>query len=1162
MRHPKPMNRASRSLRLTLHLVALVAAAALLAPAVADAGAVYRDPPSYKGVKKAPKTKPPKGVSATLSGTGTFPDELVDEAGTAHIVWNEGRGDDADATMYCRLKRGATSCDSTATLTWDKGYDVGDGPQYNTDYDGPRIVRVGDQLLVLSRRYPTLGNKPDGASSSTVVGWVSNDGGSSWSSAAVLGKRSLGQLAVTGPPDDPTIVNVAHDPFCGGMCVTSYRSGLYSAAEGVLNTDPNSNYYGTIAPDGGSLIAAFSDLQPRVWLRRWNGAQPVTNPANWSTSAPLPGSEPDLAGGPAGSFLLSRPGFSGPYDVRPLSTGAGNVVEPGAATTITPSDASVSGGRLFEDPSGRLTAAWQQDGSGVQLRSSTGGTGGFGSAQNLIDGDQNGQIALGAAADGGGFAVLNHTGGITSPGEIRAIGFGSQGPTGQPGLGAIPGGGNVSCQTVGFGKFEISTPQGCFLKGTGKNAGVVVTSGTVTLNGLIITPDPGSRLVIDPKALTIDTIGQASVLVRNGGTEVTLFHGRINRNLSNLGPGSLLFEFPAGEYQANVLGFDVAADVPVYLTADGVRIPVDVDLPAAFGGFTGHAELTANEASGLQLDSLDIHIGPVPLGVLTVESIDVQWRSGATWAGSGKLTVPAGGSLAAHVEFEMGEFKGAGFDYQLTPPATIGPFVYLLSVGGDLALKPVQIAARASLGAGVAVAGQSPVKLDGQFLMRFPDAGPASFRFDGRVELFLIRIGQGFLEFQTDGYAQFGGQSRLDLGPLSGGVNVAGFIDATTGTYGADINGDAQFCMNFDVGVTEVPVCASIGAQAAVSSIGFAACARLNPPDPIGGVSAGLAMRWDDVSPAVLASPLVLTGQIIESIAIPCDTSAYRIPPPRPLAGKAKRAGGQAIAIDGGLPTATILVKGTGGAPDVTVRGPGGQVVSSAAPSEAGYVAGAAGADAAWVVLNEPQGGDWTVEPNSGSPAISEVLVSDGYEPAKVKKARVKRGRISYRITNLGSGQKIVFRESGKFGTNVIGSTTKKRGSLRFKPSRGPGGKRKVVALTTRDGLITDRKQIGSYRAPNPPRPGPVGRLRARRSGSKVTVTFRPKGAVAQSTVHVRGKRGTELARLVKGRKGKVRFSGVRWDPRLKVTVRSYARDGRAGPSRKVTVGGMKKRKK
>ena len=170
----------------------------LTLPATAGAAPKYVDPPSYEGVKEAPETEVLGFPTTTLSTAGTFPSVVVDEAGTAHIVWNEGRGDDADAAVYCRLPRGANACEAEQG---DLGQELrhGDGPQFNIDNFGPKIVVVGDQLVVLSKRYPTIGDKPDGASSSTVVGWVSNDGGSIWSPAAILGKRDLGQLAVVGP---------------------------------------------------------------------------------------------------------------------------------------------------------------------------------------------------------------------------------------------------------------------------------------------------------------------------------------------------------------------------------------------------------------------------------------------------------------------------------------------------------------------------------------------------------------------------------------------------------------------------------------------------------------------------------------------------------------------------------------------------------------------------------------------------------------------------------------------------------------------------------------------------------------------------------------------------------------------------------------------------
>ncbi len=1017
-------------------------------------------------------------------------------------------------------------------------------------------MRIGNQLLVLSKRYPTIGDKPDGASSSTVVGWVSNDGGTSWSSARVLGKRDLGQLAVAGPADNPKVVNLGYDPFCGGMCLSTYVSGLYSTDEGILNTDPNSNYHATLVRDGAGLIAGFSDLQPRIWLRRYKGTGAVTDPANWSVSTPLPGDEPDLADGPAGPFLMQRPGYSGPLQVRRLSVGAGEKVAAGPPTAITGADGARFG-RLQEDDSGRLLAAWQQEGSGVQLRTSKAGASGFEPSQRLIGGDGNGQIALDAYRDGGGFSVLNHTGGINSQGQIDAVGFGNRAATGRPGIANVPGGaGDVSCQRVGFGSFAIKTVEGCFLEGTGAHSDVVVTSGEITLNGLRIVPDPGARLVIDPKKLTIDSIGQVRVLVSNGSTEVVLFHGELHRDLAGLKPGSRLFEFPQGQYQANVLGFDVAAGVPVILTKDGVRIPVDVDLPTAFGGFTGHAELLAKDGSGLMLDSLHIHIGPVPLGVLVIDNLDIDYSSGQTWRGSGKLSVPAGGSIAANFRFDAGEFGGAGFDYTLAPPATIGPFVYLLSVGGDFFLQPeTKIAARASIGAGAAVQGEAPVKVNGQFTMAFPRNGPAQFSLNGDVEVFVVQIANGYLVFDTSGYARFYGHTGLDLGPLSGGVDVNGFVDGGSGQFGADINGDAKFCMDVPLPkpAGTASVCGDVGAEAAVSSIGFAACAHLSPPKPVPDFSGGLAMRWDDLSPAVLASPIVATAQLIEAITVPCHTSAYRIPPPRRVSPRIARAAGQGLAVPGGLPSATILVKGSGGVPDVTVRGPNGQLVAPGSSTDDGFVLEAPGANAVWVVLQKPQGGTWTVTPNSGSAPIADVLLSQGYVPASVK-ARVRRGRIAYRVKHLGSGQKVAFKESGKFGTNLLGTVRHAKGTLKFKPAPGAGGKRQVTALIMRDGLVTDKRVVGSYKAPPPKRPARVKKLKARKHGSSLVVSFRRPKPVARTQVLVSGRHGTHLAKLLEGRKHKARFGGLRWEKRLTVKVRSYSDEGRAGPVKKLTL--------
>ena len=537
--------------------------------------------------------------------------------------------------------------------------------------------------------------------------------------------------------------------------------------------------------------------------------------------------------------------------------------------------------------------------------------------------------------------------------------------------------------------------------------------------------------------------------------------------------------------------------------------------------------------------------------MLLVETLDVDWKNTADWEGSGKISFPAGGAIEALVKFTGGDFAGASFDYTLNPAATIGPFVYLLSVGGGFFIDPaIQIIARAAFGLGAAIQGEAPVKVLGEFTMNFPKQGPADFELKGDVEAFTVHVGDGFLRFMTDGYASFGGQSHLELGPLSGGADVQGFVDGTTGQFGANLNGEAQFCLEFPNPIPDsddIPVCGGIGTSAAVSSIGFAACASLDPPLLDDDITAGLALRWDEVDPGALFSPILLTAQVIDAIAIPCNTGPYSIPPPRKAPPELKRQGAQGLAIAGGLPSATILVKGVGGEPGVTVTGPSGESVASGAPSNVGYVVGVAGADAAWVVLNSPAAGTWSVTPNAGSVGIDSLQLSEGYVPAEVK-ASVKRGKIKYKLSKLGGGQQVTFRESGAFGTHVLGTVDNAKGTLKFKPAPGQGGKRQVVALVEQNGLITNEVPIGSYKAPPPPKPAKVGKLRARKAGDKLTVTFRPPKRAVRTEVVVTGKGGTRLAQVAMGKQKKLVFDNVKWETKFKVNARGVGDDGRVGP--------------
>src|SRR4051794_23238415 len=158
----------------------LVAAFLVLLAAAAPAAAashVYHSP-GYKGTRKLPHTLPPAIPTPIQLGTGEKPQVMVDAAGTAHVIWNESRAGDADAIHYCRIKRGATQCDVDQLLVPGGPTGPGADPSYNSEYGTPRIFALGDQVAIVTHRYPNPFLRPDGsASSRNTFLFVSNDGG-------------------------------------------------------------------------------------------------------------------------------------------------------------------------------------------------------------------------------------------------------------------------------------------------------------------------------------------------------------------------------------------------------------------------------------------------------------------------------------------------------------------------------------------------------------------------------------------------------------------------------------------------------------------------------------------------------------------------------------------------------------------------------------------------------------------------------------------------------------------------------------------------------------------------------------------------------------------------------------------------------------------------
>ncbi len=1136
----------------------LAFAVALLFCVVAPSSAIARpsagySTPGYKGITKAIATKPAAlPAPVTLSPSGKFPDVLVDGAGTSHIVWITSDGVSADAIHYCRLPRRASACSASSVLVPDKAYGDGDSPAFNTSTDGARIVQVGQQIVILDYRYPTNFTKPDAATpdasspSTTVLEWVSEDGGASFTGPGIVGDEPIGGGVVEfGPANDPQILTTT-DTVTGGTYVQSLSPGRYTKAfANLAGASVDEAYSGSVALDGGSPVAAFSDLHRQTLIRRFTGAGSANDVANWAPASVLPGDEPQLAGGPSGLFLINRPAANGPYAVRSVT---GGVV--GAPLTV--SDANDAQYRdMSETPNGRLVVGWESRGGktpGVSVRTSPDGAG-WSQTDRLIGGDQNGQISVGAADDGGGIAVLNHTGGINQNGQIVAMAYGSQRPTGVPGIAGVPGGGDpkatTTCSTVGFGDVHIQGELGCFLHGTGEFATKVVSDGEFDLNGLRIVPDPGVQIILDPHEHSLDTTGAVSVIAESSGFSFTLWHGPIHIKLPTAGAETDLFNFDMSQYASALDGFPINAKLDVKLTADGVRIPIDLKLPAVFGGITGHAELTVTTAEGLRLNSLNIAISNAPIGPLLCDfaiSYDAKYD---IWDGSGtlKFPPPAGLVLSASVSFAKGHFVQGMID--IKPPGFGLPVftdVYINDIKGGVELEP-ETKITAGVGIGVIPVGTitnfiNTMQINGDIAVTFAD--PFKIEVTGTALLAGVPVDTAHLLFISTGFVSLDGSFDLDFDPI---IHMSAAINATFDLphrlFSADFRADVVLADVLHLSSVEV----------AVSTNGFGLCGR-DPIFPFPLITAGhhFGHSYTDLVPSPDFDP---TDE--------CDLSSYRASaPPR----GARAAGPGLPIVLSHATTVDVAVEGAGGAPSVALTGPDGQrfvpavgdlAAATAAMAAPGHPLAAAfpvpGTDTTVVALRSPAAGTWHVEALPGSPALASVAESHPLPKPALSGRVTGHGRtlsLAYRLKPR-PGMTVTFAELGGKLLHAIGKASGSSGTLAFAPADGPAGRRAIVALIEQDGLPRPRVVLAHFTAPGPLRPGRAARLKVAVVRHTLTVSFGAARNARTYRIAVRSTDGKHRLFLTTATHRSARVTDIGPRAVATVTVTAYAANGRKG---------------
>ena len=168
-----------------------------------------------------------------------------------------------------------------------------------------------------------------------------------------------------------------------------------------------------------------------------------------------------------------------------------------------------------------------------------------------------------------------------------------------------------------------------------------------------------------------------------------------------------------------------------------------------------------------------------------------------------------------------------------------------------------------------------------------------------------------------------------------------------------------------------------------------------------------------------------------------------------------------------------------------------------------------------YVVVKHPAAGRWTLT-NLGPVPIRQIREAYGL-PKPVVHAHVSgRGQsrtLTWQLHPL-PGQKVEFAEYGTDVRHLITTTAKATGKIRFTPQTGPAGHRRIVAIVEQYGLPRD-PHVASFRAPGPPRPAKVTRLKLTRRGGSLRVSWKKPKQPFRHAVYADLSDGRELLIIV-----------------------------------------------
>jgi hypothetical protein len=655
-----------------------------------------------------------------------------------------------------------------------------------------------------------------------------------------------------------------------------------------------------------------------------------------------------------------------------------------------------------------------------------------------------------------------------------------------------------------------------------------VTDAPVRVNGIDLLPTNGALIVFDPAALTIANEGG---LVTMQVAETQFYVGPLSwTGLGGSDGRATVFNQDARDVPGGSAfeDFQVTGRIHLDLVSGGSsEFGTDMELPDILGDVTAHLLLRADNADGLRLDALHVHL---PTGWLNdkipIQNLDLDYdASEDSWGGGLSIQLPAfdyqlGGTFGmVHGQFDHASVELGNIDTH------IADGVYLQAIRAGVRAAPFGFGGGITLSYGGKIRGVDLIEGAGDFTIAFSD--PAVFNFTGSLTvLSLVQIGDAYTTYSTDGNLHFGGRLHRTWAP---GVSIeAGMSGWVEGDTAWGLEGNGNLCL-----------AACFGATIVTSDAGLAACGRL------GIASVGFSYRW--------------ATRALELLGPACDVGAFRTAAGGPVF--LANSGVRVVTLPAGLPVTAFAVKGSGAPPVVTVTGPRG--VRVVTPSAAGAGAKTARTlvfksvqdDTTYVAVASPPAGAWKISAAPGSAPILAVRNAAGLPKPSISARIGGHGRkrtLVYRVKTL-AGQQVAFIERGAAGSGrLLGTATGARGTIRFTPGAGRLGRRRIVAMVTQNGLPRATVQVGSYAAPAPLGVGRPGRIVAKRTKTGLRLTWAAAKRASAYRIDVRTSDHRHLRPFLRARAFVV--PRVKKGDSVTVTLSALSASNHRGSARRLVV--------